>query len=264
MGRPNRQAERRLWDAMVPGDKTSWLAQATRVTVALILFLASLLGDPSVNEGFAAPEGATLDDLPLTEVPAVGSPAASMAVMLTGDGGYGVTDRGIARSLAEHGIPVVVLNSLHYFGKRRTPEEASADLERILRHYLPAWKKGRAVLVGYSLGADVLPFLLNRLPPDLRARVPVLALLSMSAEADFQFHLTDWFWSHHRKSALPVLPELEKLRGLRILCFYGYKDKETICGRLDAGLVTSFPIEGGHRFGGRYAPIAEEILKAAR
>jgi len=69
--------------------------------------------------------------------------------------------------------------------------------------------------------------------------------------------------SHHRKTALPVVPELEKLRGLRILCFYGTGDKETVCNDLDQGLVTAFPIEGGHRFGNRYGPIAEEIIKAA-
>ena len=242
----------------------------------LVLFLGILLGAAPPKDAIAAtvgqaesdttppPASAAPEDLPLTEVPASGAPTASMAVILTGDGGYGVTDKGIASSLAEHGIPVVVLNSLHYFHKRRTPEAASADLERILRHYLPSWKKERAVLVGYSLGADVLPFMLNRLPPDLRAHVPVLALLGLSGEADFKFHLTDWLGSHHRKTALPVLPELKKLRGLRILCFYGSKDKETICNQLGAGLVTSFPIEGGHRFGSRYGPIAEQILKAAQ
>jgi type IV secretory pathway VirJ component len=231
---------------------------------ALILVLVSLLCGPSFKDALAAQAGDTLDDLPLTEVLADSSSTGTMAVTLTGDGGYGVTDKGIARTLAEHGVPVVVLNSLHYFQKRRAPEEASADLERILRHYLQSWKMKRVVLVGYSLGADVLPFMLNRLPPDLRSRVPVLALLAPSAEADFQFHLTDWFGTHHRKTALPVPPELERLRGLRILCFYGYKDKEAICDQLDAGLVTSFPIEGGHRFANRYGPIAEQILKAAR
>ena len=231
---------------------------------ALILVLVSLLCGPSFKDALAAQAGDTLDDLPLTEVLADSSSTGTMAVTLTGDGGYGVTDKGIARTLAEHGVPVVVLNSLHYFQKRRAPEEASADLERILRHYLQSWKMKRAVLVGYSLGADVLPFMLNRLPPDLRSRVPVLALLAPSGEADFQFHLTDWFGTHHRKTALPVPPELERLRGLRILCFYGYKDKEAICDRLDAGLVTSFPIEGGHRFANRYGPVAEQILKAAR
>lgn len=244
--------------------------------LTLVLLLASLISDSTFKDAFAGMVGAaeadtgatsagtSLQDLPLTEVPASGTPAASMAVMLTGDGGYGATDKGIAGSLAEHGIPVVVLNSLHYFQKRRTPEAASADLERILRHYLPSWNRGRAILIGYSMGADVLPFMLNRLPPDLRARVPVLALLGLSAEAEFKFHLTDWLGTYHRKTALPVLPELEKLRGLRILCFYGYDDKDTVCNQLEAGLVTSFPIEGGHRFGKKYGPIADQILKAAR
>jgi type IV secretory pathway VirJ component len=211
-----------------------------------------------------APAAAALPGLPLTEVAADGPPSRTMAVLYTGDGGYGVTDRGVARSLADHGIPVVAVNSLHYFWKRRTPEGATADLRRLLRHYLSFWKKDRAILVGYSLGADVLPFMLNRLPPELRGQIPVLALLGPSAEADFQFHLTDWLGGRHRKTSLPVRPELEKLRGLRILCFYGTGDKETICDELDQGLVTSVPMEGGHRIGGKYAPIAEAILKEAR
>jgi len=37
---------------------------------------------------------------------------------------------------AENGVSVVGLNSLNYFWKERTPEEAAKGLERILRHYL--------------------------------------------------------------------------------------------------------------------------------
>jgi type IV secretory pathway VirJ component len=227
----------------------------TRSVGALVLALGAFLG---------APAWASFEQLPLIEVPASGSPTMPMAVMLTGDGGYGVTDKGIARGLAENGIPTVVLNSLHYFGKRRTPETAASDLEQILRHYTSLWNKTRVVLVGYSLGADVLPFMLNRLPPDLRARVSVLALLGLSAEADFKFHLTDWLGTHHRETDLPVVPELEKLRGFRILCFYGDEDRDTVCDRLDPGLVSSFPIESGHRFGSKYGPVVEKILNAAR
>ena len=49
-------------------------------------------------------------------------------------------------------------------GHRMPP---AGDLARIIRHYLQAWNKKRVVLIGYSLGADVLPFLANRLPEDV-------------------------------------------------------------------------------------------------
>ena len=78
------------------------------------------------------------------------------------------------------------LNSLKYFWKQRTPEEAARDVARILRHYLSAWNKQRVLLVGYSFGADVLPFVVNRLPPDLRARVASVSLLGIDSNAAFE------------------------------------------------------------------------------
>ena len=216
----------------------------------------------------APPEG-ELNDLPLVEVPATAAAgdstqARTLGVLLTGDGGFGVTDRGIAQSLAAHGIPVVALNSLHYFWTRRTPDSASADLGRILAHYTAAWKKDRAVVVGYSLGADVLPFMVNRLSPGPRASVRLLVFLGLSGEADFEFHLTDWLGGGKHETSLPVTPELEKLRGSRMLCFYGTHDEDSVCRHLDTALATAFPIPGGHRFGGNYAPIAAAILQALK
>ena len=108
-----------------------------------------------------------IGDLPLQEVHASGS-AAEFALLLTGDGGWAGLDQELAARLAASGVPTVGLNSLKYFWKARTPEEAARDVARILRHYLAAWNKQRVLLVGYSFGADVLPFVVNRLPADLR------------------------------------------------------------------------------------------------
>jgi len=41
-----------------------------------------------------------IGDLPLIEVPASGSQSGALAVIVTGDGGWGVTDRGIGKNLA--------------------------------------------------------------------------------------------------------------------------------------------------------------------
>lgn len=62
-----------------------------------------------------------LKDLPLLELPASGPATDTLVVFVTGDGGYGVTDKGVCTGLAAHGYPVVVLNSLKYFWTRRTP-----------------------------------------------------------------------------------------------------------------------------------------------
>ena len=203
----------------------------------------------------------SLSDLPLVEVPATGGHSNIMGIIITGDGGWGVTDRGIAQNLAATGIPVVGLNSLHYFWNRKNPEQTAEDLNRILQHYSTLWNRTEAVIIGYSFGADVLPFILNRLPGESLQKIKVIAFLGLSSTADFQFHLTDWLGSRRRSTAQMVRPEVEKLRGRKMLCFYGTDDDDALCGQLDQGLVKAIPIQGGHRFGRGYQPIVDAILK---
>src|SRR5262249_59457388 len=90
------------------------------------------------------------------------------------------------------GVPTVGLNSLRYFWTPRTPEGAAGDLARVITHYSAAWHRDRVILIGYSFGADVLPFLVNKLDPSVRARVAHVVLLGLGTTAEFEFHLTDW------------------------------------------------------------------------
>ena len=204
-----------------------------------------------------------LFDLPLIEVPAT-AVTDMMGVIITGDGGWGVTDRGIAQSLAAKGIPVVGLNSLRYFWTRRTPEQTAADLERILRHYSALWNRPKVVVIGYSFGADVLPFMLNRIPKERLLTVAVIAFLGLSSTADFEFHWTDWLGYSKRSTAQLVRPEVEKLRGRKILCFYATEDDDALCRGLDPSLAKVIAIQGGHRFGKGYQPIVDAILQETR
>ena len=206
-----------------------------------------------------------LEDLPLVEVPATGPERDILAVHLTGDGGWGVTDKGLSADLAGNGIPVVALNSLKYFWTRRTPETAAADLARILRYYLRAWQKTKVVLIGYSLGADVLPFMLNRLPEKLQALVGTVVFMGPSETVEFEFHVADWLGRSPGKAALPVVPEIAQMReGIAVLCVHGEKDETDICGRLDSARVRSIGLQTGHRIGGHFAPVTQAILDALR
>jgi type IV secretory pathway VirJ component len=235
----------------VPGN---WMPQFTQAFKRLVENQRVIQTSSSGN----------LVDLPLVELPAKKSGFSSMAVIFSGDGGWAGIDRDLGNILAEDGVAVVGLNSLNYFWKERTPEEAAKDLERILRYYLALWKKKNAVLVGYSMGADVLPFLAARLPGEIIAQVRLIALLGPDTHADFAFHLTDWLGGAS-KTARPVLPEMEKLRGTGVpmLCFYGEHETESLCNELDPNLAQIVSMKGAHHFGGNYLKIAETILYTA-
>jgi len=204
-----------------------------------------------------------LSDLPLTEFAASGANRNAMAVFITGDGGWADADKGMAQALADSGVPVVGINALKYFWQKRSPDEASKALGRILSYYLPAWKKDRAVLMGYSLGADVFPFMISRLPEEERRKVALVVLIGLGHTVEFEFHVTEWLGASH-DGALPVQPEVEKLRGMQILCFSGEEDKDSLCPELDSSLVTSIVMTGGHHVKSHYAPIIQAILDRVR
>ena len=202
---------------------------------------------------------ADVSDLPLVELAPTGSPADALAVILSGDGGWASLDREVGGVLAARGIPVIGLDSLQYFWTRRTPDESAAALERILRHATAVWPGRKFVLVGYSRGADVLPFMTSRLPAELRARVALVVLLGPALTTEFEFHVSDWLSSDARPDALPTAPEVEKLRGLRVLCVYGRDERESLCRKLDPALAMRDERPGDHHFDGDYDAIGARI-----
>jgi type IV secretory pathway VirJ component len=211
----------------------------------------------------AAAQQAPVPGLPLVEVPAEAPRSGDLiAVLLTADGGWAALDRGVAQDLARGGIPVVGWSSLDYYRKPRTPDEAAADLARVLRHYLPAWGARRAMLVGYSFGADVLPLLVNRLPDDLRERVAGVAVIGLSPNAVFEFHLSEWL-GMVRGRQYPTLPEIRRLH-VPVLCVYGQGDHAEACGRLGMANATVVAIPSGHRMGSVSGPVGAAVLREAR
>ena len=201
-----------------------------------------------------------LDDLPVVEVAATGS-SDTLALLISGDGGWAGIDKDVAAALASHGIPVVGLDSLRYFWTARTPQSTAADVDRILRYYLKAWKKQRVLLLGYSQGADVLPFVVNRLPDPTRAHVQLAAMLSPGQNAVFEFHLSNWL--SEGAEGLPIRPEAVKITQPPLVCMYGEDedDDDTVCPNLPANSARIIKLPGGHHFDGDYDELAELILQ---
>lgn len=230
------------------GVTSRWLPQFT----AAVAELAKPVESP--------PRPAAIGDLPLIELPASGAGDDRLAIIVSGDGGWASLDRDVGEALAARGISVVGWNSLQYFWTKRTPDTAGADLARVARHYLTAWGKTKLLLIGYSRGAEVLPFMAARLPDDLRRAVVEVALIAPGRTANFTWHAADLLFDMHHQDDLPLSPELQRLRGLAVLCLYGADDAESACrdGRTD---VRSIELPGGHHFGGRYEELATIILK---
>jgi type IV secretory pathway VirJ component len=200
--------------------------------------------------------------LPLRELPAKKN-GDTIAIILTGDGGWRRIDDKLARNLHDHGVSVVGFLTPDYFHDRRTPAESARALETTIRHYQLAWHRPRVILIGYSRGADVLPFMANRLTPALRNQIDLIALLGLEPTIDFRYHPSWIPFYHPKEPQFAVRPEVEKLRGQKILCVYGEKEKDTLCKSLEPSLAMVVKTKGAHHFAGNYKAVAEAILDAA-
>lgn len=235
---------------MLPGD-----AKPARWTSALVSAVQRL----SVQHPQAAaviPED--LEGLPVIEVEAKQS-GDTLAVLISGDGGWAGIDKAVAAALASQGIPVIGVDSLRYFWRARTPQSTANDVDRILRHYLAAWDKKDAVLIGYSQGADVLPFIANRLPSQTRARVRLAVMLGLGETAAFEFRLSDWVSG--ADDGLPIRPELQRMSGMPALCVYGVDEHDSLCPIASSRMLRAVALPGGHHFGGDYDRLAALILE---
>jgi type IV secretory pathway VirJ component len=226
--------------------------------LALILLIATNAYAVVPDERCSA--RADITGLPIVTLGA-NVPSDRFAVMITGDGGWRRIDQKITDRLRAAGIPIVGFIASDYYRKRRSPEESACALERVIRTYKIQWRKSKVLLIGYSRGADVLPFMASRLPRDLRESTQLIALLGLEPTIDFKYSPA---WSlaayTHKEPQFPVKPEVEKLRGQNVLCIFGAKEKDSLCHVLDHRAFKIVAEPGGHHFAGKYRDIADVIL----
>jgi type IV secretory pathway VirJ component len=203
---------------------------------------------------------AALAGLPLTEVPAQKPGDDRLVVMLSGDGGWAALDRGVSAKFAAQGIGTVGLDSLSYFWKKRTPAETATAVAGIIEWYTQHWNKRRVILFGYSFGADVLPFIVNRLPPPVLARIDRVVFAGPGHRAAFEFHLTNWL-SDTPEDGLPVVDEIRRMPPVRAICLYGSDEgPASACPGLKNTTVILRELPGDHHFNDDYARVEEAAL----
>ncbi|QGA37656.1 virulence factor family protein [Burkholderia glumae] len=227
----------------------------------LVTLLAPHLRDGSADQ-------LDVSDLPLVELPAAPGGAAAgsglLAIVISGDGGWRDLDKTIAEALQKDGVAVIGWDSLRYFWSEKTPAQTSHDLARVMQTYMARWHASHVALIGYSFGADVMPFAYNRLPPSLKDKVAVISLLGFAPAADFQIRVTGWLGMPASDKALQVRPEFDKLPLARVQCFYGATEEDTLCPALAKTGAEVIKTGGDHHFGGDYIALERRILDALR
>ncbi len=198
-------------------------------------------------------------DLPLTEIAPASADTQRVVVILTGDGGWAGLDKGVAAALAGDGARVVGFSTLKYFWNPRSVEESTQAVARVLAHYVAKYPQARLGLVGYSFGASLVPVIINRLEPSLRAKLDVGVMISPDPDAVFEIKVGDWFGGGNHDGAVAVQPEIHR-SSIPIVCIYGTDEDDSFCPTFHADHFRSISLPGGHHYNGDYDTLGRTVI----
>jgi type IV secretory pathway VirJ component len=201
-----------------------------------------------------------LSKLPVTvKVPAVTNAEHPVVFFLTGDGGMKKFSVDIVNIFAGQGYPVIGLNSLKYFWKQKTPEQAAADVAALLQYYSAQWHNRQIIFVGYSMGADVLPFIYQQLPSALQSQTKHLVFMSASSSTDMVVHISDMLGKTSTPGKMNVPAEMNKIKDKPLLLIFGQDEKDFDLKMLTVG-YRHLVLPGGHHYNEDSQGVVTQII----
>ena len=195
--------------------------------------------------------------LPLIEYRSTGN-NDYYVIFLTGNGGL----RNLAQSVIDYfnskNVSVLVINTKKYLWKEKGPEQIACDLEKLVDQYNNKWGETKVVFLGYSMGAEVLPFAVNCMEDKYINELKDMILIGPWQKATFKVRLRDYLFEVNEGE--DIYSEFLKLKTKRayVICD---DNKYSICHKdLERVLDHDF-LEGGHHFGGAYLTLSRLIGK---
>jgi type IV secretory pathway VirJ component len=184
---------------------------------------------------------------------------APIALLFSGDGGWFGFEQSISDKLAAYGIPTIGIDTKKYFWGRKTPEKAAADMAQILNFYGKEWRKNRFIIIGYSQGAEIVPFLVTLFPDALKSKVLSAIMLSPETTTDFEIHITNMLGLGSRQNTYDVIGEIKKMPGIITICIFGESEKSVVPGLLKGTPVKISIIPGDHHYKNNTALIVKTM-----
>lgn len=190
-----------------------------------------------------------LKKLPLSVINAkIQNKEAPVVLFISGDGGWYRFEQSIADDLANFGIPTIGLDSKKYFWNRKSPEETARDMAKVLDYFAKKWERKRFILIGYSFGSEIVPFIVNRLPEPIKSEVEASVLLSPTTDTDFEIHLSNMLGVDNRQKTFNVIDEIRKEQSGNVLIIYGKDKKSPVPGLVKGTAVRIMYIPGDHHY----------------
>ena len=202
------------------------------------------------------------DKLPLKIIGALKKTNLPMFFMISGDGGWTSFDQSLAESLAKKGIPVVGLDAQKYFWNKKTPDIVAAELGKVMGQYMEQLGKEEVVLLGFSFGASIVPFVATRLSAELKPQLSAVLSMSPDTNADFEIHIADMLNFGGSKGKYNVLAEMSKLKSVTVMNFFGKAEGTRIPNQfIRQGLKVQI-LPGDHHYANDFEGLSKILINA--
>jgi type IV secretory pathway VirJ component len=186
-----------------------------------------------------------LGSLPITEWKSVG--AGKFVFYISGDGGMNKFSKDVCQSFQKNGYSVSAMDASNYFAKSKTPEQTAAAIANYISNQMNSHHYVQLFMTGYSLGADVLPFIVTRFPEYIKGSFHKIILVSPSTTTDFEIHLADQL-GVHTVGKMNVITEINKLTPYQVYIFSGTGEDVFPVQQVNLKSFYFEKLPGGHHY----------------
>ena len=200
-----------------------------------------------------------LSDIPVSVFKSKQQEAAKpLIIYVSGDGGENTFSTDIVSTFNSQGYPVIFFNTLKYFWKKKDPSQAAADFEKVIGHYKNELNRGKIWLIGYSMGASVLPFIYNRLSSQTQALINNIVFISPSEQTDFEVHVSSLFSKDKGESVAAEMSKIAK----PFMIIQGSDETDMMnTGMLDKRKFSFLVLKGGHHYNANTDLMVKSIIQ---
>jgi len=235
--------------------------------ILISVYRSAYCSDPQVGSIPVKTQQASITYDSIKNIPVVLTKAKSdnregpLALLISGDGGWFSFEQKIADQLAGQGIPTIGLDSRKYFWSRKTPDQTAIDVFKVISYYGKLWNKRPIMLIGYSLGSEIVPFIVTRLPEEMRSRVISAVLLSPETYTDFEIHISNMLGMGNNQNTYNVVQEIGRMKNVNTILIFGDGEKSKVPGLLSGKPVKISLIPGDHHYKSNAMLIVETMKR---
>lgn len=179
---------------------------------------------------------------------------------ISGDGGFNNFSTELCTAINKAGYNITAINAKSYFWDKKTPEQTAKDITAYLGKLFQNRKNQQLVLAGYSFGADVMPFIVNKLPDSIKKKLVGIVLLSPSTSTDFEVHWSDIFGGSKKRN-MDVVAEINKMNTLKTTTIFGSDEGDFPVKDIKLKNYGNENLPGGHHFDGNTGEVAKTMMK---